>query len=313
VGRDFALFRGRGDFRRFQEAADPRRVQRKAAFARYGFQSEQAFGRGGPLGHALDHHGFRKLGKARQQARVQEGRLGRILLQDGQEDRMRGLPVEREAAGQAPIEEDPGGEHIGAIAGDQALRLFRSRIARRAQVGSGLGDGELLLDEGHAEVGDADAAAPIDQDIGGLDVAMDDARLMRGAEAPEELVEDGKRDQVRHPARGLLEHVVQGRSVHVFHRQEMDLAFLSEIEDADHIFMRQRRDGHRLLLETQQGLGRIEQVRVQLLEGYLAMEDGILGQEYRSRGPGGDLPDNGITALILHFGFHAFSTLGQRS
>ncbi len=64
----------------------------------------------------------------------------------------------------------------------------------RGHVGGGAGaaafSGEFLGQAGQTEVGDLDGAGPVDHDVGGLEVAMEDALGVGGGDAGAELPGD---------------------------------------------------------------------------------------------------------------------------
>ena len=94
------------------------------------------------------------------------------------------------------------------------LQSLRGHVAARAHEGVGHGVDQL---SGDAKVADLDLALAVDQDVAGLDVAVDDLVLLAEvAEAAEDGVGDLARVLLRDLAR-LLEDQVQGAAVHVLH------------------------------------------------------------------------------------------------
>src|SRR5437762_2482257 len=89
---------------------------------------------------------------------------------------------ERLLPGEELIEHDAGREDVRAPIDRLALDLFRRHVGRGSDHGAGARRLALLAlrlgDAGDAEIGQFGVAAGIDQDIGRLDVAVDDARLV---------------------------------------------------------------------------------------------------------------------------------------
>jgi len=73
-----------------------------------------------------------------------------------------------------------------------ALHLFRRHVIRRPHHDAALGH-LLGHDFGHAEVCDLGERALVDQNVGGFDVAMDDAFLVRVVKRGSGLPQNGKR------------------------------------------------------------------------------------------------------------------------
>ena len=69
---------------------------------------------------------------------------------------------------------------VGAVVDQDALagRLLGAHVAQRAEQVAGLRQAGVGVELGQAEVGDPDVAAAVDQQVGRLDVAVDDAELV---------------------------------------------------------------------------------------------------------------------------------------
>jgi hypothetical protein len=95
-------------------------------------------------------------------------------------------------AGEQLIEDHAAREQVAApvdrLAGELLGRHVRDGAEHRAELGE-LGGVEL----GDAEIGDFDAAVGEQDDVGGLDVAMDDAALVRVLQGAQQLAHDAAR------------------------------------------------------------------------------------------------------------------------
>ena len=96
---------------------------------------------------------------------------------------------------------------------------------------------DLGGERGQTEVGDADLAAPVDHDVGGLQVAMQDAAFVRGGEPGTDL--PGELDGlVLGQSSDTPEERGQILAVDVLHRQEMQALDHAEVVDPADIRMR---------------------------------------------------------------------------
>ena len=109
----------------------------------------------------------------------------------------------------------------------------------------------LVMEEAsQAHVEDFDDAASIDQDVAGLDVAVDDAAgLMGMVQADGRLpnVMCGSGD-VHRPM--FLDDLLQAGAVHIFHHQKVQLVVLIDVISANDVGMIQSRDGAGFPIET---------------------------------------------------------------
>ena len=107
------------------------------------------------------------------------------------------------------------GRHVGGRAGAQ-------RFAGRSR---------------QAEIGDADPAVAVEHDVGGLQIAMDDAAIVRRGQARAHLPRDLDRAVLRKAA-DAAEQRRQILAVDVLHRQERVTLELADVVDAAHVGVR---------------------------------------------------------------------------
>lgn len=142
-------------------------------------------------------------------------RLARVL--GGQIER--GLAGERRYPHEHLVQHTAQRVQIGGLRDLLGLELLRSHVAGRAHADAGAGQPGLVGvvdDAPHAEVEDLDRAALGEHDVGGLEVAVDDAGGVRGGEAVGDLGTD--RGGPRHRELGLLlVEVAQRLSVQKLH------------------------------------------------------------------------------------------------
>jgi hypothetical protein len=78
---------------------------------------------------------------------------------------------------------------VGRTGGGLAERLLRTDVRRSAEQIAGAGVSRRIGRAGDAEVGELHQSVLAHQDVGGLDVAMDDVRLVSHAEGEGALAE----------------------------------------------------------------------------------------------------------------------------
>ncbi len=167
-------------------------------------------------------------------------------------------PVERRPAREQLVEDRAERVLVGGGPDSTRLapRLFGSHIARRAEDGEGVGPARLPLQLLHQpEVGDLEGAIFREQDIGRLEVTMDDLFFMRMGDLD-------RASQHFHDSRGLgrrlglapdlLRQVATGEE---FEREVGQSIVLADLEDANDVRMFDPGDRPRLGLEPLDDLG----------------------------------------------------------
>ncbi len=184
--------------------------------------------------------------------------------------------------GKVPVrpseEDDAAGPEIGApVEPGASARLLRAHVARRAEDGArgrlaGLGAAVELGDAEVEDLGDRDArdAIAVEEDVLGLDVAVDDARGVRGAERVDHVmhhcqeIADGER-------RIAGEGVVEGQAREQLHHEVGGvLVVLADVEDVDDARVVDLRGDARLAGEAVARERRGGDVRVHELDRELA-------------------------------------------
>jgi hypothetical protein len=190
------------------------------------------------------------------------------------------------------------GRHVGrgADRGADLRERRRQRAALRRLVGRDL---EQLLgrlgvvgEPRDPEVEDADPAVGGDQHVGGLEVAVDDAGLVRGVEpfagGDEDLEDRAQRSF------GRRQPLAQGLALDVLHRQEHLAVVDPDVEHRDDVGMRQPRQRLGLALHA----GAPDRARLRGaddLDRDLAIELGIEGAIDHAHAAGADLIDDQVT------------------
>src|SRR6266702_3806975 len=100
-------------------------------------------------------------------------------------------------------------------------------------------DTELRLVElGEAEIEDLDLARDGDEDVLGLQVAVDDALVVRGGEAAGDL--DGEADRLSYGQRAPLQPLAQGLALEQLEDNVRRPRVASDIEDREDVRMAER-------------------------------------------------------------------------
>ena len=139
--------------------------------------------------------------------------------------------VERALAGEELVEDEAERVDVAARRDLAAGELLGRHVGRRA------GADRFTGDAGEAEVGDADLAAAVEHDVRRLEIAMDDAALVRGGESGADLPRDLERAIFREAA-DAAEQRREILAVHVLHRQERVAVDLADVVDAADVRVR---------------------------------------------------------------------------
>ena len=135
--------------------------------------------------------------------------------------------VERAAAGEDLVEHQAERVDVAARRDLAAGELLGRHVGRRA------GAQHFAGGAGEAEVGDPDLAAAVEHDVRRLEIAMDDAAIVRGGEPGADLPRELDRAVLREAA-DAAEQRREILAVHVFHREErVALEFADVVDAAD--------------------------------------------------------------------------------
>ena len=187
------------------------------------------------LGGILGGHLGEEPAVGNRQARQDVAGIGQVIGLLGFEQGVKGTPLEGRGAGEQMIEGEAEGIDVGSAIRLAPLDLFRGDVGggafdagRRFAGGGGTGDAR------QAQIGQFDRAVGAQQDVAGLDVAVDQARL-----APDRV--EGAGDDL-----GQFQGLAMGHALvlgepfgevgagHVFHYIIEGAVVLSEIQDANH-------------------------------------------------------------------------------
>jgi hypothetical protein len=172
-------------------------------------------------------------------------------------------------------EQDAQGVDIGLGGEGLGLDLFGG------QVGGGTGDdvsgsGGLVIAQllGDAEVGEEGVAVLVEQDVGGLDIAVDDALLVGGIQGGGDLVEQ-EGDLLRGPGFPALQGLCQGAAFHQAHDQVSTLGVAPVVVERHDVQVLQLGDQLCFTFEAADELGAVGVFGQDDLDCHLAV-DGLL-------------------------------------
>ncbi len=184
------------------------------------------------------------------------------------------------AAGAHFVEENAEGKNVGAMVERAAGDLFRRHVGGCAQddadlrlCGShgGVAGGALGVDVFcEAEIEDFDAAVMGDHDVGGFEVAMDDALFVRGGERVGDSL--GDFDDLRGRKATGVREAVERLAFDEFHGEEVDAFGFFDREDGDDVRMIERGDGTGFALEASEAIGVGRGVGRENFEGDVPLE-----------------------------------------
>src|SRR5690606_8486687 len=145
---------------------------------------------------------------------------------------------ERQCAGEQLVEGHAEGVDVAAVVGLATVDLFGGDIGEGGGELARGGEVRVVVAAGDAEVGDEDVVAAVavfgDQQIGRLDVAVQQAAPVGGVESGGGLGEDADRPPRRHAATDQVRHV---RPVHIAHGDPQQLALDAAVVDLHHVRM----------------------------------------------------------------------------
>ena len=158
------------------------------------------------------------------------------------------------------------------------LVRYSSSISVAAAVAAGLVDAAVIAgdDLGQAEVENLGVAALGDEDVRGLDVAMDDSLGVRGVEGVGDL--DGERRAgCRVPAADRRSGASAWHAIEILHGDEGFAVLLADVVNGADVGMVERGSGLRLALEAGQRLRIAGDFVGQELQGHEAVQARVLG------------------------------------
>ena len=174
----------------------------------------------------------------------------------------------RTAAGEQVVENQAKRIDVAPLIGGVAAGLLGRHVLERADNRSGKRIQRLGIDGARdAEVGQPRVILGIDDHVGGLEVAVDDAGLVDGGETVGNLARDRERASDRHLSLAFQQEA-QVRSLHVLHRQVLQPVDLAEIVNADDVRMGDLTREPKLALEAL-----LERLEVGLAEGDARPDD----------------------------------------
>ena len=223
-------------------------------------------GQAGPLERALE----------------QPERVGHLhgLADPGHQRGDRRVGRERHRAGDGLDQGEAEGVDVGPAVDRLALGLLGRGVAGRAEHRAlGLGPGRLGQGPGQAEVGDAEAAVVAEEEVGGLDVAVDEPAAVGVVEAPGglEADEEGLR---RGEAGAAVEHGPEAPAAEVLGDEVGGAAVVAPVVDGEDVGVVQGRRGLGLGPEaTEEGVVVGERL-VEHLHGDAALQADVVGQEH---------------------------------
>ena len=144
------------------------------------------------FGQGLGHHHIQRRG----QLHIDVGRIG-VGLADNLLDDFEVIgAIKGPAAGQQLVEHHACRKQIRTRVNGLALHLLGRHVFQRAHHGAlGAGGIARILNSGHAKIGELGPAAGLYQQVGGLDVAVNNVLPVRVVQ---------RRQQIAHDAQGLL-------------------------------------------------------------------------------------------------------------
>ena len=191
-----------------------------------------------------------ELDERRGQRRAEPGEVGRVALEPGERGVGVGLAEERHPSGEALVEHEAERVQVGAAVEPLAADLLGRQVLGRAHhhVVAGQVVAGRVEALGDAEVGEQHPAVGRDQDVAGLDVAVDQAGAVRGVERAGDAGADVHRELGAEPLL-LVEQLAQALAVDELHHDGLAAVVVDRVVDGDDVRVVQLGDGDRLATE----------------------------------------------------------------
>ena len=173
---------------------------------------------------------------------------GRVGVQPGERGARAGVGLERHPAAQHLVEHDAEAVEVGAAVDRLGLDLLGRQVLGGAEERPLLGEVGRLGGLGDAEVADLHPAVLGQQDVGGLDVAVDEAGGVGDRQRAGDLGGDVGGDPRVDLA--VVEPGAQGLAAHQLHDDGLDAVVAARVVDVDDRRVRQAGDGDGLVAEA---------------------------------------------------------------
>ena len=235
------------------------------------------------LEHAVEHHG-EGLGYVVPDLPDRNRLYGRLL----HENLLRRLAVKRGSAGEHLVQHDTEAVDVRPVVGPLAGRLLRAHVLRRADhhpLGGQLRRGRIVGRLGDPEVGHEHVSGGIEQDVVGLDIAVDDALAMGVREGVRNLPRNARR-VADGQALVALQELAQRRAVHAPHRDVEDLVPVpANLVDLHDVRVLEPRDSARLAHEALRQRRGGREAEVENLDREVAGQRLVPHAEHRREAP----------------------------
>lgn len=215
-------------------------------------------------------------------------------------------PLEGPAAGEHLEQHDPQGEDVRPSGDLAAQELLRRHVTRCAEDLVALVAERDLVQTRDAEVGELHLARLVEEDVGGLDVPVDDAHGV-------EIVE--RRGDLGHQVDGALEvelaagrqDLGQAAAAHVLHgHEDRPVGPLDQVIDRDDVRVGEHAGAARLAEQVVPQRAHPVALRFlprrpggpEALDRHLAADQAVARQVDRPRGPAADLPYELVTSEV---------------
>jgi hypothetical protein len=245
------------------------------------------------------------IGLFREQAIEQVLQRGQFVRQRRQRfgdvhdaDRERILGAVRRVADEHFVQHDAETVEIGAAVDRAAARLFGTHVVRRADDRAGAGHAQRgFVRARDAEIGEDGRAVFAQQDVVGLDVAVDDAFFLRIGKRRGDLARDAQRQRGRERRAVAGQHLA---AADVFHRDVMQVAGVADVMDAHDVAVMQLGGDARFAQEAFAEVRIDEQRRRHHLERDFAVDRFLDRQIDRRHAAAAELAQHAITGNLDH-------------
>jgi hypothetical protein len=232
--------------------------------------------------------------------RIERAHQRRILVLDVVHHLGVAAAVERPPPREQLVRHHAEREYVAAHADHFAARLLGRHVRRRSHHLAVVCHQRELVDRfGETEVGDLDSALAREDDVGGLDVAMDEVFGVRGFETVADVEHDRERD-VDGKTRLRANELLDGEPVVVLHHDVVRALRLPVVDDVDDVVVLDAGGRFGFLLEARDETRIGRQVREQHLDGDRLLDRLLASLVDDRHPPDGDLLERVVTAYAKY-------------
>ena len=203
--------------------------------------------------------------------------------------------VERGQPGQHLVHHDAQRVDVRAGVDRLAADLLGRHVSGAADDRPGARDPGPVGAGGDAEVGDLGVTVAVDEDVLRFDVAVDDARQMRGRQTLGDLPRDAA--ELAQAQEALADQLLERAPLDVLEDEVVVVVAGAPVDERDHVGMRELRQRPAFAIEPRPGTRVLVQRRLEPFDGYVPLELRVPGLVYDAHPPATQDPAQAVSVF----------------